>query len=745
MIDVGKAPKGLVAAAGSVWVANSGTRTVSRINIETGRVVDTLEVGNGPTEIAVAGDLLWVANATDDTIVSIDPQTDLIGERVGIGGSPVALVGDHTGLWVATEKAVLGARVDPSVSTTFSPPIPLSGRPSALALDERFAWVATSDGTVTRIERDTNRVNSTVEIGGRPTAIIATDDSVWVSDEEGGVYQLDSTNPSMSPRRISTISPIASLAATEGGILVAAQASTASHRGGTLRVASLERYPTDPLAGGQDVTALTADGLTGFRRVGGTAGATLLPDLAVSIPSPSDSGLTYTFQLRPNLTYASGEPIRAGDFRRAIERSFYLPVDGCCWGDILFRAVVGADACLTEDLVPVETCDLTDGVVTDDRTNTVTFRLTKPDADLPYKLAVSPAFPVPEGVPMHEVVDGPFPGAGPYVVTSTSETQVRLGRNPRFATWDADVRPDGFVDEIVFDVIEDADQAISMVGNGDIDYVTTLGSTQDAARQFAIQYPDQWHASTVGTIFAIMNTSIAPFDNVDARRAVSFAIDRDRMVELGTGPQGAAVTCQLLPPGYPGYEPYCPYTEHPGSGRWEHADLSAARAMVDSSGTSGAHVVVGPDIFFRKPQLEYLASVLRDLGYDVTLMPTYDDFRALRDEWAKGNTQITLNGWVPDYLGSSTFLGLYTCDGDPSGLSKYCDSDYEAAYTHALELQETDLAAAGAEWAALDRRGADLALYVPLYNLGGDFISARVGNYSFSPSGYPLYDQMWVQ
>ena len=39
----------------------------------------------------------------------------------------------------------------------------------------------------------------------------------------------------------------------------------------------------------------------------------------------------------------------------------------------------------------------------------------------------------------------------------------------------------------------------------------------------------------------------------------------------------------------------------------------------------------------------------------------------------------------------------------------------------------------------------DLALWAPLYNAGGDFVSARVGNYQFSPIGWALFDQMWVQ
>ena len=32
------------------------------------------------------------------------------------------------------------------------------------------------------------------------------------------------------------------------------------------------------------------------------------------------------------------------------------------------------------------------------------------------------------------------------------------------------------------------------------------------------------------------------------------------------GPKLAAITCQVLPPNFPGYEPYCPYTQHPGHG-----------------------------------------------------------------------------------------------------------------------------------------------------------------------------------
>jgi ABC-type transport system substrate-binding protein len=78
-------------------------------------------------------------------------------------------------------------------------------------------------------------------------------------------------------------------------------------------------------------------------------------------------------------------------------------------------------------------------------------------------------------------------------------------------------------------------------------------------------------------------------------------------------------------------------------------------------------------------------------------------------------------------------------------VGNYCDPEYDAAYQRALDTQASgDAAAAGAQWAALDRSIVDLALIVPMYNAGGDVVSSRVGNYQVSPSGIVLFDQMWV-
>ena len=86
---------------------------------------------------------------------------------------------------------------------------------------------------------------------------------------------------------------------------------------------------------------MTNDGLVAFQRVGGPQGAAIVPDLATSIPRPSDGGKAYTFQLRSGIRYSDGTPVLADDFRLALERMFAQGSDYAQY----FKRLVGAQAC----------------------------------------------------------------------------------------------------------------------------------------------------------------------------------------------------------------------------------------------------------------------------------------------------------------------------------------------------------------------------------------------------------------
>lgn len=97
------------------------------------------------------------------------------------------------------------------------------------------------------------------------------------------------------------------------------------------------------------------------------------------------------------------------------------------------------------------------------------------------------------------------------------------------------------------------------------------------------------HWAIPTTDFFQFNLTLPPFDDAQVRNAFNLAIDRRKIVRLYGRPDVATPTCQVLPPGLPGYGPYCPYTRNPGqSGRWTGPDRARARRLVAASGTSDA-------------------------------------------------------------------------------------------------------------------------------------------------------------
>ena len=396
---------------------------------------------------------------------------------------------------------------------------------------------------------------------------------------------------------------------------------------------------------------------------GRPAGNTLVPDLATALPEPTGRGTTYTFHLRPGIRYSDGAPVRPEDFRREIERVFDLN-HAAAEPTGYFGGIVGAGRCLQR---PGD-CDLDRGIIANDAADTVTFHLTAPDPEFLYKLAFPFADAVPAGTPAHQVAANQLPATGPYMTQSlVPGRRWVLVRNPRFAQWSAQAQPNGFPSRIVLLFRVSPQQGVSDVQDGRADVL--LSPPADRMQELATQRASQLHAGpAAATIGLVLNTRAWPFSVPDARRALNDAIDRAKMIALIGGPLLAQPTCQILPPGLPGYRPYCPYTLDPSpSGAWAAPDLAHAEQLVRASGTRGAKVTVLAGGFGTSIPLQatghYLISVLDQLGYRASL-------RVIRGQMAYYNqpsnsrrrTQIGWFGWYEDYPAPWDFIGpLLSC------------------------------------------------------------------------------------
>jgi YVTN family beta-propeller protein len=753
-IRVGGGPSAVAVGAGAVWAANGLGGSVSRIDPKTNESVLTISVGNAPAGLAVTGDAVWVANSNDGSLSRISPKTNEVVATLDAGGGANAVAYGFGSVWVANGTTARVSRIDPGTNEIVQA-INVGNAPGALAVGAGAVWVANSaDGTVSRIDPGTNAVMAAIAVGGGPSAVAATEDAVWVTDElEGRLLRIEpKTNEVVRTLRVGNRPE--GVAVAGDSVYVSVRADERAHRGGTLRVVVEHFDSIDPALafsfGSWSALLSTNSGLTAFKRVGGAAGTQLVPNLAVSLPTPADGGRSFTFRLRRGLRYSTGAPVKASDVRFAIERSLRIAGTKDAPAGLFLSGIVGAKECLGQP----RRCDLARGIVTDDAAGTVTFHLVTPDPELPYKLALPFAYVLPAGLTEPKAGSG-FPATGPYVVAESSKRGLRLVRNPRFREWSRAAQPNGVPDTIVWQFGVKAAAGVRAVEQGRAD-VTFEGVPADLLSEVAARDASQLHVNSSRTMhYLFLNTRLPPFDDVRVRKAVNYAVDRNELVRLYGGPEQAQITCQILPPNLPGYRPYCPYTVEPNRlGTWTGPDLARARRLIAASGTYGMSMSLWRTEIIAGPAGPYMAALLRSLGYRVkqTIVKDVPEYFSKMGK-PRFRVNAGLSGYASDYTSAFNFVDLQlTCHAitpeAPVNLNSgfFCDRAVDRKIRQALELQTTDPQAATELWAEVDRALVDRAPWLPIVNLKTiDFVSARVGNYQYNPQWLVLLDQLWVR
>jgi peptide/nickel transport system substrate-binding protein len=732
--NVGSAPVALAAAAGFIWVVDNLSSDVAQIDPRTNQVVAHVPVGAQPSAATVGGGYLWVADEGDATVTRIDPRHPSSRRTAPVGGAPdgVAYVGGQ--VWVADRTADAVSVLDARTMQLVTQSIPVGAGPRGIiTVPGGGLWVANAlDQTVSHIDPATFRVDRLARVGDYPTTLAMAGGQLWVSDAgDATLARIDPSSGAVT-ERLSVGSAPHGLASTSDGLWVAAQAyPSVGHRGGTLVVADMRDIESVDPAVAYFSTSVAAlhdvyDGLVALQRADTLFGYELVPDLALTLPTPTNRGRRYRFTLRSGIRYSDGTLVQPTDFLRVFRRELTLKTAAYSF---YYSGIQGADTCH-----PGGSCHL--AIKADNGARTLTFNLVAADPDFLYKLTLPAA--------AAQAAGRGRPGTGPYTISQyvPNHTLV-LSRNPHFHQWSSAAQPDGYPNEIRWLAPQSDVAEISAAEQGTADVVPV---TRDEATPIELTtYRSQLRTEGgSGTSYLILNTSVPPFDQLAARQAVSLAIDRRIFSHILNS--GGAIACTLVPAAYPGSvasKTPCP----------AQPDVAAARALVKQSGTEGRHVNVYFAAYGNFPKLgHYVAHVMHDIGYDAHLhiepnydWPTYDPVKRPMD--------IEGQWWFPDYPAAANFYEpLLSCrmfaPGKNTNLdgSQFCDRHIERIANRALAAQTTDPAAAVQLWSEVNRMVTTELPVVPTnVDTSSTLLSARVGNYRSTPIFGIDMDQLWVR
>src|SRR3954451_17048824 len=383
------------------------------------------------------------------------------------------------------------------------------------------------------------------------------------------------------------------------------------------------------------------EGLGVQKHASGAASTDIVPALATSMPTVKSDGTNYKFTMRKGLKYSNGQPVKASDFPATIVRDFNMNSPGVGF----YSNIVGSDGCEKDP----PSCKSISGIVADDAAGTVEIKLKKPQSDFLFVMSLPFSALVPKGTPAKPQTNPPPPGNGPYYMTSYQpHKSFVIKRNPNYKSGAIPTVPQGNPDQVIGTITDDVTASAQKVISGAADYDENLLPT-DRLSQIQKKYGDHVRFfKTPSTYYFFMNQRTPPFDKLEARQAVNYAIDRDQLVKIRGGL--GSTTQNFLPPTYPQYKKITTYTH----------DVGKAKQLVQQSGTKGmkATVYTIGDDDIDKATGEYLQGVLKEIGWNAGIKElaggTY--FTIVGNQATKA--QIGFTDWFQDYPYPTDWFGV---------------------------------------------------------------------------------------
>lgn len=157
-----------------------------------------IRVGEAPGAVAVDGSSVWVANSGDGTVSRIDATTNQVIATIDVGARPTHLTADSNGVWVTNPEGL--QRIDPATNRVVQT-LPLPVGLGDVVLDtDGCLWVSLTDGTVRRLHPLDGRELASVSVASRGVSVLANGgDKLWAANR-GTLVAINSLDPQVTTR-----------------------------------------------------------------------------------------------------------------------------------------------------------------------------------------------------------------------------------------------------------------------------------------------------------------------------------------------------------------------------------------------------------------------------------------------------------------------------------------------------------------------------------------------------------------
>jgi peptide/nickel transport system substrate-binding protein len=524
-------------------------------------------------------------------------------------------------------------------------------------------------------------------------------------------------------------------------------------KGGTLKFANLGDW--DTLDTGEtyyqyswNFARLYGRSLMMFKSAPGKEGNQIVPDLAEGPGEPSEDAKTWTYKLRQGIKFDDGKEVTSADVKYAILRSTDKQTfpNGPAYWEAILDLPEGYKG-------PYKSPNVnTDSAIETPDNSTIVFHTKKPFAALDFIASQPNTMPVPKDKDTGAKYRNSIVSTGPYKFEDLQPGKsFNLVRNDQ---WDPATDPNrkALPDRIEVSLSVNADDIDNRIISGDLDVDVVGTGVQPAAQSRVVQDPalkeNADNPLSTRLWYTSISPTVAPFDNIECRKAIQYAMDRTAyQTAVGGQFAGGDLATSLIPPTIPGHTEFDLYPD----GQDHKGDLEAAKKSLEACGQpNGFETNMG----FRaerpkeKATAEAFQQALSRVGIKVTLQPFpqgdyFSSYCGLPPYVVKNKLGLCVNGWAADWPDGFGFLSQITDSRvirETGGSSNISVRIPEVDQMLDTALSELDTDKRNQMWGEIDKRVMEEAVIYPGIYAKALLVRSKNATNIFVSDAQSMYD-----